>query len=271
VGWFTTITSLQVETKALRNFEDAVIASKDLRRSLQAHRRFQLGSYMEQYGSGDGIVHWELLLNYGGVYQQPGQSQDLLSVQRAPDMSFKEGSVASSSRRFALIEINAHIEHEQLQLAISCHQDMRQQEKLEAWADLYQSWLPSALRQLEASPDRLTVSDLPLISTDQSELDELVQHITRETGVLPNNIEDVYPCTPMQEGILISNQKQAASYSNFTIWECTSPKATIPLSLDQMEAFWRLIADHHKILSTIFVDSPERGVYLQVVLQHGAA
>jgi amino acid adenylation domain-containing protein len=79
------------------------------------------------------------------------------------------------------------------------------------------------------------------------------------------NIEDVYPCTPLQEGLITSSDSKAASYVG---------RATLQLphktSLSRLKRAWERVIQVHPILRTRIVDVPIEGL-VQVILKDNGA
>jgi hypothetical protein len=68
----------------------------------------------------------------------------------------------------------------------------------------------------------------------------------------------------MQEGILISADSGTASYCSVSIWEALASGS--PISVSGLEEAWRQTASKHSVFSTIFLNHPETGRFIQVVL-----
>ncbi|RAO67756.1 uncharacterized protein BHQ10_003768 [Talaromyces amestolkiae] len=79
------------------------------------------------------------------------------------------------------------------------------------------------------------------------------------------NIEDVYPCTPLQEGLITSSDSKAASYVG---------RATLQLphniSLSRLKRAWERVVQVHRILRTRIIDLPTEGL-VQVILKDNGA
>ncbi|MCJ1312550.1 hypothetical protein MMC25_006224 [Agyrium rufum] len=75
------------------------------------------------------------------------------------------------------------------------------------------------------------------------------------------NIEDAYPCTPMQEGLLIANNQRTATYTGQGIFKL--PKH---IDTERLTRAWKHVATNHSILRTRIVETAAYG-FLQVVLK----
>ena len=85
--------------------------------------------------------------------------------------------------------------------------------------------------------------------------------------ISPEIVEDMYPVTPIQKGILLSRQKGMASYANFWVWHCVPLTCAESVSPTRLLEAWREVARRHTILATTVVENPERNGFVQVLLR----
>ena len=71
-------------------------------------------------------------------------------------------------------------------------------------------------------------------------------------GLHLDAIEDIYPCSPMQQGILVSQAKSPSSYLIQQSFEIRSTQGTTP-NPDRLAKAWQMLIDRHAILRTVFV------------------
>ncbi|KAK2600115.1 hypothetical protein QQS21_005130 [Conoideocrella luteorostrata] len=82
-------------------------------------------------------------------------------------------------------------------------------------------------------------------------------------------IEGVYPCSPAQEGILLSQAKDPEKYA-ISYWFEISPShaADLRLSASRLEAAWNIVVQRHQPFRTVFLDIiSEHGPFAQLVFQ----
>ena len=91
--------------------------------------------------------------------------------------------------------------------------------------------------------------------------ERLVQVVATQCKVPESLIDDVYPCTPLQEGLIASTVKEPGAYI-VDLAFVISPH----VDLDRLEAAWNIVADANPILRTRIVPSGASGM-LQVVLR----
>ncbi|KAH8810602.1 hypothetical protein F5884DRAFT_698551 [Xylogone sp. PMI_703] len=98
-------------------------------------------------------------------------------------------------------------------------------------------------------------------------LDETSKHSALETAVEQCNlssvdcIEDLYPCTPLQEGIMAETMQNPGTYIARNIFELPAG-----VDLSKLADAWGVVYENNQILRTRFILSPEFGSY-QVVLK----
>ncbi|OGM49538.1 hypothetical protein ABOM_001685 [Aspergillus bombycis] len=92
-------------------------------------------------------------------------------------------------------------------------------------------------------------------------LESLFEEASRQCGITCDDIEDVYPCTPLQEGMMAMTATQGGLYSCQTAF-------SIPLHVDisRLKAAWNRTAETNPILRTRIVHTTG-GKTLQVVVK----
>ena len=82
-------------------------------------------------------------------------------------------------------------------------------------------------------------------------------------------IRSVLPCSPIQEGFLISQSTNPNLYQCCFVLKFTKSSHGLPVDAGQVGASWREVVKRHAILRTIFVDSATRpGHFDQVVIDN---
>ncbi|KAJ5798287.1 non-ribosomal peptide synthetase [Penicillium pulvis] len=76
-----------------------------------------------------------------------------------------------------------------------------------------------------------------------------------------DEIKDVFACSPLQEGILMSS----SSYAVYWVWKCVSYNGE-KIDTNRLEAAWKTAASQHEIFSTVFGPHPDGKNFCQIVL-----
>ncbi|KAI1432075.1 acetyl-CoA synthetase-like protein [Xylaria sp. CBS 124048] len=105
-----------------------------------------------------------------------------------------------------------------------------------------------------------TPPKLELIQGTPKEREDLLQYCATSLGHPPESVQDIYPCTPLQEAMLAASSLSKNAYVMEQKWDL-GPSVKI----DRLEEAWRQIIHRIDILRTAFVPTPTLGT-LQVVI-----
>ncbi|RDA88619.1 hypothetical protein CP532_5896 [Ophiocordyceps camponoti-leonardi (nom. inval.)] len=268
IGWFTTMYPLAVPITADQTVTHAVRLVKDTRRKVP---RMGLPFYACQHYSESGRQAfrghdvYEIVFNFTGRFQQLEREEGLFKSSQTTDESdVKITEISKSARRFLMLEIGAVVADNALAVSFNYHKGMKHQDRLREWSQTFVHVLESAVHLLARAPVGFTLSDLPLLQLSYRGLDSLMMEQLPRMGVKPQSIQNIYPCSPLQEGMLLSSVKGAASYITYTVWRCLSTDGAV--SAVKLEEAWKKVVGRHTILSTVFALHPEGNGFLQIVL-----
>ncbi|POR38790.1 Nonribosomal peptide synthetase [Tolypocladium paradoxum] len=271
VGWFTTTHPVPVPITLQSSIVDAIRLAKDTRRKVPGKGqpyfacRYHSESGREAFQGHDVA---EVMLNFTGRFQQLESDEGLFKRPEHMGEGDKDiVEVSESARRFTMIEINADVEEDMLAVTFQFHKRMKHQDRLREWTEAFARAVESVTRELSQTPVGFTLSDLPLLPLSYSGLDTLLREQLPGMGIKTDAVADIYPCSPLQEGILLSAEKGAASYATYSVWRCVpgdGPAAAIsPLRLEEA---WKAVVRRHTIMSTVFTLHPEGNGFIQIVL-----
>lgn len=242
VGWFTTIFPAVLTLESAQPGE----ALKSVKEQLRAIPNRGVGYGLLRYLSGDEEIaarlrqapQAEVSFNYLGQFDQ-------LLPEGAPfgPASESVGPVHSprGTRRYAL-EINAFISGGRLQLEWTYSERIHRRETIECLAQSYSESLRALIAHcLSAEAGGYTPSDFPLAKLDQSKLNWLAG--------ADREIEDIYPLSPAQEGMLFYTllTPESGAYVTQMVYELEG------LNVEAMKQAWQRVLDRHPILRTAFV------------------
>lgn len=111
-------------------------------------------------------------------------------------------------------------------------------------------------------------SELSLLKLSKSELDAVITQLA-DLNIRPEDVLELLPCTPLQEGILLAIAKKSATYHVVKIWNCQSKMPSITVKVDKLASAWEKAIDIHSIFSMIFVESARLQGFIQVNLTRG--
>jgi non-ribosomal peptide synthase protein (TIGR01720 family) len=263
VGWFTTIYPLYIPITLKSTVFDAVRLAKDTKRKIPGNGRpFFACRYHSESGQrafqGHDVV--ELTFNFTGRYQQLEREEGLF--ERSDSLREVESAIVDvpgSAQRFAMIEITADVDEGLLDITFQVHKAMKHQDRLREWTDAFYKTLESLTETLLRSTPSFTLSDLPLLPLSYNGLNTLLKKQLPTMGINTDAVIDIYPVSPLQEGMLLSSQKGASSYATVSVWQCL-PVDGSTISPPRLEAAWRTVVNRHTILQTIFTLHPKATV-----------
>ncbi|KAF2716895.1 acetyl-CoA synthetase-like protein [Polychaeton citri CBS 116435] len=270
VGWFTTYCPIRIPGKSTNDTTKMLRAVKDLRRSIPGKGQpyFACRYYSEAgrtaFKADDEV---EMLLNYTGMFQQLDNSNSLFTRPGQSDLGDSWlGTASPELRRTSLIAVSATVESGRMTLDFTISKLMKHSERLRQWGKtLVRTLEDICLRLTDMSP-AFTLSDFPLLSLSYAGLDSLFGEQLAKMGVQRARVKDVYPCSPLQEGILISQQRGTASYRSHRIWECRNQRHSGYVSAGDLEQAWKAATQRHSAFSTVFAEHPDSSSMIQILL-----
>ncbi|MCM3338069.1 non-ribosomal peptide synthase/polyketide synthase [Paenibacillus sp. MER TA 81-3] len=242
VGWFTAVHPLLLELSVSGTVQEDIKAIKEQLRSIpQKGIRYGLLRYlstdkevsdMMRHATAPGI-----LFNYMGQMDQATEETGA-TIGTAPESYGMP--VSPEAPRDHLIEINGIISGKQLVMNWTYSSELHRTATIERLAASYMDALREVIvhcRQPEAGG--WTASDFPLVPANQAQLDRLYASERR--------IRDLYPLSPMQEGMLFHSLAEPHSGM---YCEQTGFTLAGKFSLEAFEQAWRRLLERHSILRT---------------------
>ena len=219
----------------------------------------------EEYGH-----RWpvEVAFNYLGQMQQLGRADTFLqALTRGVGKDVNSSSdIGSEVPRFALAEVSAVVVDGRMKLSFAHNKHMKHQDSLQRWVTRCQSLLQEAPRRLIQHTPETTLSAFPLLPLAYYGLDNLEQRL-RDIGVSFIDVENVYPCSPMQRGLLLSQMRDPEKYRYKVVFQVECSRGA-DLDLQKLSSAWQAVVCQHSTLRTIFVDTVgDEGLMDQVVLR----
>jgi len=175
--------------------------------------------------------------------------------------------VGYKAPRFGLFEISAIVFKGRLKFAFTFNRHMQHQERIRQWVSNCRQSLSDMITKLPSLTPTPTLSDFPLLSLNEERFQSMLQRLSK-LGVAAASIEYAYPTSNMQEGLLLSQTKDAGFYAAVTVHELKL--ANSQPSWEHLADAWRQVVKRHSALRTIFLENigSDEGLYDQVVLKH---
>ncbi|TXS41852.1 non-ribosomal peptide synthetase, partial [Streptomyces sp. OR43] len=252
VGWFTSV--YPVELTAL--------VDGDLGALLRRTKEYLRG--VPRKGLGYGLLRhltdWtplgqaEVGFNYlGQSGRRPDDDDKAIDAGRAQDGrggrfrplpgSLGEGESSQNERSY-LIDVNSQVSDGRLQMVWTYGAEVHDEATIARLAERYVEVLADLIEYCcRPETGGHTPSDFPLAQIDQAVLDRVAQN-------LPTEIEDIYPLTPLQQGMLF-HTRLSADPSMY--WAQNGLLLEGELDLDALTLAWELVFSRHEVLRTAVV------------------
>jgi amino acid adenylation domain-containing protein len=269
VGWFTTMMPLTVpDVNAATPLEDAVMTVKDNYQNVSAGATEHFASQVLQSGTFR-RTDVEVLFNFAGRLQQVTRKGALLKLWSHPSVQMHNS--AAEVEHVGLLSVLAYIdEDDKLVFTLDHDGRLAHQERISLWMQELQASLVNLVTELPSQATRLTLSDLPLLRTDHSGLRHIHARLA-ELSIPQENVEAIYPCTPLQEGVLLAQVKQESAgdaYNDLFAFQLTSREGA-KIDVNRVVDAWKAVCNAHPILRTIFTNGLSGdSAFQQIVLKH---
>ncbi|HET9957234.1 MAG TPA: amino acid adenylation domain-containing protein [Polyangiaceae bacterium] len=263
VGWFTSIYPVHLPCQG--DWKTVVTTIKGRLRAVP-DRGLGFGALRYLEGTLAGAPRSRIAFNYLGqfdaVFGNPAEAF-------APARESAGRDSARENPNEHWLEVNGQIFDGCLDLSFAFRPDRVPRSSVASLVAAFRQELESLLEHCLECPGAVTRSDFPLCSLDASELETL--------PVPPREIEDLYPLTPMQQGMLFHSLAARGAASQRALpdpYVNQSVFVVADLDVSRFENAWNQVIANHAVLRTRIVwegltDEPlqlvQRNVRLQIV------
>ncbi len=254
VGWFTSL--FPVRLVATLEPGAALKSIKEQLRQIP-HNGIDYGVQRYLANNLEIAVSPQVSFNYLGQFDATRSQLSLFEL--APET---EGITRSlKGKRSHLLTINGFVREGQLQLSWTYSNAIHQTSTIENLAKGFLGRLRSLITHCQSpTTGGYTPTDFPLVKLDSATLDRLIGSNYRQ-------IEDIYPLSPIQQGLLFHTLYAPESQMYVEQWSCNlQGKLNIPA----LKSAWQQAIERHSILRTAFywenLDEPLQVVRKQVEL-----
>jgi amino acid adenylation domain-containing protein/non-ribosomal peptide synthase protein (TIGR01720 family) len=266
VGWFTTLTPIHLPVP-IEDSTDIVSTIRwvhDVRERIPGKGRPYFAYRSTEDGRSRFGNHWpaEVSFNYLGRMQALERKDALL--QRLDGITTTD--IGDDVPRLSLFEITAVVAQGTIHLSFGYNRYMKRQAEIKQWVSECRQTLIDAVDQLLQARPEPSLSDFKLLPLSYNGLSKL-------SAVLPSDntiadIEDIYPTTPLQQGLLLSQMKSPELYAYQCIFEVCSTEIGSLVNPRKLAEAWQVVVHRHPALRTVFIESlSEKGRMDQIVFK----
>ena len=239
IGWFTSLHPVILDSSG--RIDQKLKRIKEMLRQIPgrglSYGLFKYYGTSEQQQSFAHLPKAEVVFNYLGQLDTSFEEKTpwVLATEPVGDL-MDEGVLLQHD-----ISINSHVYEGELCVQINYSAARFARTTIEAFAKAYLAELEQVIAHCTSGIRGATPSDFPLIQMTQHELDSL--------PIPVGQLEDLYPLSPMQAGILFHSvfDKEGGVYLNQLRVDIDG------LEVERFKAAWQAAVDRHEILRTGFL------------------
>ncbi|KAL2788506.1 hypothetical protein BJX66DRAFT_340179 [Aspergillus keveii] len=269
VGWFESMAPVHIRPEPSQGALAIIQQTKDERRSLlKKGLPFINCILLSPEGQKSSTEHRRIEVLFRYDSQPQDQLNEVFNVREfaGPELS----AVGSDVRRPAAFEVVVTLSEGQMHIEFKFNRKMSHQQHVRDWLHGYVSAVRSFVSELANATPTFTLTDFPLVTLTPESLKALRNDILPDADITPQEVEDIYPCSPIQQGILMSQVKSPSEYYIQQSFEIVPTKLCEVLAVDRLLAAWQTLVDRHPMLRTRFVRAASRStdrMFDQVVLK----
>ncbi len=249
VGWFSSLYPVNLKCQ-FKDIKSVICAVKEQYRSVPNQGiGFGILKYLSEAPGINGAELSPMLFNYMGQFSNTESDNKYFSLSHE-----NIGDMVGSSRHPEHgLNFNGIVKEGCLSFRLDYDQTLYDSSSISNLVELIESAFEQLLMHcLDQSNGCLTPSDFPMSVLSQKEIDKWQKEYL---------IEDIYPATAMQEGLLYHSELNKSAYVTQSMFTINSD-----VSLPLFKKAWQHLIDSYAVLRTIFVNS-EAGQIQQLVLQ----
>ncbi|KAI1819369.1 hypothetical protein F4861DRAFT_146977 [Xylaria intraflava] len=197
--------------------------------------------------------------------RESGQDQNLGSVVQFERLGQALSGPSGQLPSYPFSEVTMMVTYNQ----ISCRflASPQQDVNFAHWVECFESTLTTAAETLVFANTSFTLSDFPLLRLTDERIDTLVNEILPSMGLKEADIEDIYPCSDLQQGILLCQARHGDHYRPRITWRLSPADSSQPIEITRLERAWQKVVDRHPALRTIFLNASGRSLADQLVMK----
>ncbi|MGH4018676.1 MAG: non-ribosomal peptide synthase/polyketide synthase, partial [Pseudonocardiaceae bacterium] len=236
VGWFTTLFPVALDVSGVEDWGATLKSVKEQLRAVP-RRGFGYGAlrYLTATSGLADQAQPQVIFNYLGQFGLPAPSEGLFRAMRG-DLDL--GNAAAEDGRAHVLDVAGWVEQGRLLFTWSYSEQLHRRSAIDALAEDMLAALRDIVEHCAApGVGGRTPSDFPLARLDQPTVDRLVGN--------GRSVEDVYPLSPMQAGMVFHCLVDTSSGAYFNQMQLLLSSVSDPRALG---AAWQAVVDRTPVL-----------------------
>ncbi|KAF0708274.1 hypothetical protein As57867_006385, partial [Aphanomyces stellatus] len=258
IGWFTceypvVFNSESNISKLIRHVKEKLRALPDKGLSYGAIK--YLAPHSKERHAIQSHQRHNISFNYLGRFQEMGSDKSLFDMFHGLDIPQKgENEAHYTPGNVGLSHVN-----NTLVLNVAVPNWLFTNDEVESWSKLWSEWMHKIIDHcLDSSTiGGRTLSDVPLLG-NETIVEAVENELLSSMNLRPIDIEDIYPVTPLQSGILSSMIRDPSEYVLQLVFDIRGD-----CTFEKLKSCWNILAQEIPLLRTVFV-STTHGIYQAV-------
>ncbi|KAK4499984.1 hypothetical protein PRZ48_008170 [Zasmidium cellare] len=264
IGWFTTLSPINPNIDSSTSLSSTARKTKDARLK-HSHNGWK---FFTSRMLSDGPLSRrdiEIVFNFAGQFQQFESTHSLL--RRVDSDKLRCNPIADDVEMLGLISITAMLVEGRMKFELHCNKHMNHLDRIDSWMRELKITLMALAITLDGREAQLSVSQVSALQLDGDDMESLQVALT-DVGLTASGLESIYACSPVQEGIILAQERAHCQYLVQASFGISSKRNGGRVSVDRLVEAWKTLCAQHPIMRTIFIGHPSsHGGYCQVVLR----
>ncbi|GLS24565.1 non-ribosomal peptide synthetase [Marinibactrum halimedae] len=268
LGWFTSLYPVHL---TLSNPRDMGQSIKDIKTTLHSIPNKGVGFSIFKYVNQSEIIRKvpqaQVVFNFLGDFQSSDRGEKTHHFRLSDNST---GTSSSKQREaFRAITINGAVVFDQLSFSFSYPQAW-QREKVNLWPDHFIAALKSLVEHCcETSRLGFTPDDFPLLNASLPQLDSIIPALHQTRNIELDNIQDIFPLTPLQSGMLFETLYSQTDSNNGMYLTQSAIGFQGQADINVLQQAWQQVVNHYDALRMQVITDNSAGINegLQVILK----
>jgi amino acid adenylation domain-containing protein len=204
-----------------------------------------------QISSSDEMIPVEIVFAFHNLDQSFERDRPLFEFQTLPVDAQANGGAGSPQQ--SLFSVSITLSRGKAKATLAYSEGYNHQHRIRYWFSRYRDILVQISETLPTADPQWTPLDFPLAFSTNEDVTQFQKETLPTLQVMPEEVEDIFPCTDMQKGILIGQSKDPSSYWVRQLAEIKPPPSEAFIDAAQLQMSWKVVVRRHQLLRALLV------------------